>query len=310
MKRIQYHQFGGPEQMRLEDFELPAPRLGQIVVRVKAASVNPLDRKVRAGAMKMMTGNRFPRAMGTDFAGVIEAIGPDVTRLMVGDEVMGTAPVRSGGSFAEHLLTEEKLAIVKPAGLTFEQAAALPAVSATAWCGLVDKARLRSGQTVFIHGCLGGVGRAAVQIAKALGAEVAGSCRAEAMTEASQFGCNPVVDYRMLDFNTLKNRFDVVYDTAGTLSINEGRTLLKRNGTVLDINITPARMLSRLLSPQHKLVFVNLSAHVLSKVAELAAVEKLQATIGRTIPLSQAIPAITELERQGTPKGKLVIVMP
>lgn len=177
MKRIQYHRYGGPATMKLEEFELGEPGTGQIVVRPKAASANPVDWKIRNGVMKFLTGYRFPRAMGSDFTGVIEAVGPAVTRIKVGDEVLGTVSMKNGGAFADKLIADEKLVVVKPRALSFVQAAALPIVGATARCGLIDKAQLKPGQSVFIHGCLGGVGRAAAQLAMALGANVVGSCR-------------------------------------------------------------------------------------------------------------------------------------
>jgi len=214
MKRLQYHNYGGPGEVRLEEFEPAKPRAGQILVRVKAASVNPIDWKIRSGTLKFMTGKRFPRAMGSDFSGIVEAVGPSVTRLEVGDEVLGTTPMKDSGAFAERVVTGEELAVVKPPALSFEQAATLPIVGVTAWRGLVDKAHLRAGQSVFVHGCLGGVGRAVVHLARILGAQVAGSCRGAAMEEARALGVNPVVDYQRLDIGSLTNRFDVVFDTA------------------------------------------------------------------------------------------------
>lgn len=293
--------------MRLEDFELDRPMAGQIIVRVKAASANPVDWKIRNGVMKYMTGRRFPRAMGSDFSGVVEAVGPSVTRIKVGDEVLGTMSMKAGGAFADRLVTDEKLVVVKPAALSFEQAATLPVVGVTAWCGLVDKAGLQPGQSVFVHGCLGGVGRAATQLAVSLGAEVAGSCRGTARDDARALGLSRVVDYQRFDVQTLQRRFDVVFDTAGTLSLHDGRTLLKPGGVVLDINPSPGKLFGILLSRQHKMVVAKPSTEVLAKVADMAATGRLRPAIGMTVPLARAIPVLTELEQRGTPKGKLVI---
>ena len=130
-----------------------------------------MDWKIRKGEMKMMTGRKFPRGLGHDFAGVVEAVGPNVTRFKVGDEVFGAPGLKESGTFAEALVTEEKTVFLKPQSLSFEEAAALPIVSATAWNALVDKAKLQAGQRVFITGCLGGVGRVAAQIARMRGAK-------------------------------------------------------------------------------------------------------------------------------------------
>ncbi len=307
MRRIQYQHYGGPDEMRVAEFEPGVPGRGQIAVRVRAASVNKVDWTIRNGGLRLVTGRRFPRAMGTDFAGVIEAVGPGVARLKVGDEVLGTTPMRESGAFAETLLTNEKLAIVKPAALSFEQAACLPVVAVTAWRGLVEKARLKAGQTVFVNGCLGNVGRAAVQFAKMLGASVAGSCRGSTIEEARALGIDPVVDFARLEPRTLRCRFDVVFDTPSMLSFKDGRALLKRGGTMLGTEPTPATMLRSIFSRRYKLVFGTQTPEVLTRIAEFAASGHLRPIIGRVVPLSQAILAIAELERRGTPKGKLVI---
>jgi len=307
LKRIQYHRYGGPKEMCLEDFEADRPTAGEVVVRVKAASANPIDWKIRNGVMRFMTGRRFPRAMGSDFSGVVEAVGASVTRIKVGDDVLGTMSMKAGGAFADRLVTDEKLVVLKPAALSFEQAATLPIVGVTAWCGLVDKAQLQPGQSVFVHGCLGGVGRAATQLAMSLGADVAGSCRGTATDDARALGLSRVVDYQQFSADTLQRQFDVVFDTAGTLSLRDGRTLLKPGGVVLDISPSPGKLLGILISRQHKMVVAKPSTEVLAKVAEMAAMGRLRPVIGVTVPLARAIPALMELEQQGTPKGKLVI---
>jgi NADPH:quinone reductase-like Zn-dependent oxidoreductase len=213
MKRIQYHHYGGPEELRLEEAKQPDPERGQIRVRVRAAAANPMDWKIRRGEMRMLSGFRFPRGLGHDFAGVVEAVGPGVERLKAGDEVLGVTSINKAGAFAEFLVADEKNAALKPSSISFEQAAALTLVSVTAWNALVAKAKLRAGQSVFIIGCLGGVGRSAVQIARMLGADVAGSCSASGREEALALGVGEVVDYRAFNIAPYRHRFDVVFDT-------------------------------------------------------------------------------------------------
>ncbi len=152
MKRLQYHRYGGPDELRIDEVALPEPGSGQIRVRIRAAAANPMDWKIRNGELKMMTGRKFPRGLGHDFAGVVEAVGPDVTRFKAGDEVFGATGLKEAGAFAEALVAEEKTVFLKPQSLSFEEAAALPIVSATAWIALIDKAKLRAGQGVFIAG--------------------------------------------------------------------------------------------------------------------------------------------------------------
>lgn len=308
MLRVQYHRYGGPEELRLEAVEPNTPDRGEIRVRVEAAAANPMDWKIRSGAVRAMTGSRFPRGVGNDFAGVVEAVGPEVTRLKVGDEVFGAATMREAGSFAESLVTEETNAGLKPRSFSFEQAAALPIVGATAWIALVDKAKLQAGQSVFIGGCLGGVGRAAVQIARLCGAEVTGSCSASGREEAEALGVHQVLDYRAFDTSRFRRRFDVVFDTSGALSLRQCGAMLKRRGVALHIVLTPVKMARIQLSPRHQAVFGQPTAQVLAELAKAAAQDRLVPVIGRTAPLSNAIAALEELELTGLPKGKLIIV--
>ncbi|MEU6540541.1 NADP-dependent oxidoreductase [Streptomyces sp. NPDC047000] len=308
MKRIQYHQYGGPEVMRLEDFE-PAP-LGpdEVLVRVRAAAANPMDFGIRAGRMKYVTGRRFPRAMGYDFAGVVEAVGDRVTRLHVGDEVLGGTPIKSAGAFADVVVAQEKGVVRKPGNLSFEDAAAIPTVGITALQALITKGRLQPGQAVFVHSCLGGVGRSAVQIALAHQAMVAGSCRGSARSEARGLGMDPVVDF---DFDpaSLAGGFDLVLVTAGTLPVKAARTMLKPGGRIISILPTPANLARSVLPGPFQVMTARPVTKDLEEVARAAGRGTLRLPITRTVPLSQAIPALTELEQKnGTAKrGKLII---
>jgi NADPH:quinone reductase-like Zn-dependent oxidoreductase len=308
MKRVQYHRYGGPEVLSVEEFALAAPGRGQIRVRIRAAAANPMDWKIRKGEMKMMTGRKFPRGLGHDFAGVVEAVGPNVTRFKVGDEVFGATGLKESGTFAEALVTEDKTVFLKPQSLSFEEAAALPIVSATAWNALIDKAKLQAGQRVFITGCLGGVGRVAAQIAGMRGAEIAGSCSASRRDEALALGVGEVVDYRAFDIAPYRHRFDVVFDTAGVLSLSQCGAMLKRRGMSLHIVPTPAKLIGCLLPSRHHLVFGNPTPQCMAGITEAVERGKLVPAIGRIAPLSEAISAVVELETTRLPKGKLVIV--
>ncbi|WP_225998305.1 alcohol dehydrogenase catalytic domain-containing protein [Myceligenerans pegani] len=169
MKRIPYHQYGGPEVLRLEDFEPARPGSGDVLILVRAAAANPMDRSIRSGAMKVVTGRKFPRGLGHDFAGVVQAVGGGVTRFVVGDRVLGGASIEMSGAFSKMVLATETGVVLKPADLSFEEAAAIPTVGLTAHQAVVRKGRLQPGQSVFINGCLDGVGRAGAQIALARG---------------------------------------------------------------------------------------------------------------------------------------------
>jgi NADPH:quinone reductase-like Zn-dependent oxidoreductase len=307
MKRVQYLHFGSPDELRLDEVKIPDAGKGQIRVQVRAASANPMDWKLRRGEMKAISGSRFPRGLGHDFAGVVEAIGPGVERLEVGDEVFGVTSIRQAGAFAEYVVADEKNVGIKPPCISFEQAAALTIVSMTAWNALAAKARLRGGQSVFITGCLGGVGRSAVQIARMRGANIVGSCSASGREESLALGVSEVVDYRAFDVGSYRHRFDVVFDTAGALSLSQCGAMLKRHGMSLHIVPTFAKIVGCLLPSRHRLVFGNPTPQCMVGIAEAIERGQLVPMIGRVVPLSEAISALVELERTGSPKGKLVI---
>ena len=310
MKRIEYDRYGGPEVMRLAQFEPAAPGPDEILVRVKVAALNPVDWKIRNGDLGFMTGRKFPRAMGTEFSGVVERTGVAVTRLRPGDEVFGAVLMKDSGAFAEMLVTKTSLAVRKPPTLSFEQAACLSVAPVAAWRGLIEKAQIAAGQRLFVAGCCGAVGRAVVQLAKQRGASVTGSCGPADREAARQLGVDEVLDYTQGVPAALQARFDVVFDTAGKLSVSAGLALLApRRGVLLDINVAPGRMLRGLLSRRYKIVMGMQSVPVLEALAAAAVEGTLHVQVGRTAPLAQAIELITDVEQGRKAKGRSVIVM-
>jgi NADPH:quinone reductase-like Zn-dependent oxidoreductase len=309
-KRIQYHGYGGPEVLRLEEFEPSAPGQAQVLVRVAAAAANPMDWKIRNGDTKMLTGRRFPRGLGHDFAGTVERLGERVTRFRVGDEVLGAVSMKASGAFAELVLADEAHMINKPEELSFEQAAALPTVGVTAWQALFGKGKLQQGQSIFVNGCLGGVGRTAAQIAQLHGASVAGSCRAAAKQDASALGISPVVDFDF-DPTLLQGKFDLVLDTAGTLPIRGARTMLRPGGRIIDINGSAGKVLRSVSSRDFRLLIAKYKSADLEQIARAAARGKLNLPIARTVSLPEAIDALIDLEHGRSSRfGKLVITPP
>lgn len=158
MQRLEYDHYGGPEVVNLRPYSLPEPRPEEVLVRVVAASVNPMDWKLRSGAMKIVTGSKFPRGMGSDFSGIVEAVGPKVSEFKKGDAVLGSLPMKSAGAFATKVLAPQKFLVAKPESLSFQQATTLPIAAVTAWLALTRKAALRSGQKLLINGAMGAVG--------------------------------------------------------------------------------------------------------------------------------------------------------
>jgi NADPH:quinone reductase-like Zn-dependent oxidoreductase len=310
MKRIQYHRYGGPETMKLEDFELRKLGPGEVAVKVKFAAINPIDWKVRNGALKMVTGKTFPRAMGSDFSGTVIAIGAGVTRFEVGDAVFGLAQIKDGGALGEAVIAPETFLAAKPDSVSFEDAACLATPGVTAWNGLVDKATLKAGQRVFVNGCAGAVGEATVQLARMLGASVAGSCSADAMQRAQALGVNPVFDYRRTGLSTLSDRFDVVYDTAAVLPSRVGLGLTREGGVFLDIDPTPIKFLRSILNRRLKPIICTARADILDGLARAAGQGNLRLPVAETVLLKEAIALLGALERGRKISGKALVAMP
>ena len=295
--------------MRLEDFELAAPGTGEVAVRVRFAAINPIDWKLRAGQMKIVTGKTFPRAMGMDFSGTVTAVGPGVVRLKVGDAVFGMARFKESGALGQAVVTKEAFLAKKPDTISFEDAACLATPGVTAWNGLIDKAKLQAGQSVFINGCAGAVGQAAVQIARLFGATVSGSCSAHDMERARSLGVQTVYDYRTMEISAVAARFDVVYDTAATMTVSAGVAMLRKGGAFLDLNPGPDKFIRAIFDRRLKPIIGSPRAEILEKVAEAAREGKFRIPIGDTVPLDAAIQLITELEGGRKLGGKGVVAM-
>ncbi len=308
-RRIQYHRYGGPDVLLLEEFEPPTLHRGEVLVRVRAASVNGLDWKIRRGELRPVTGRRFPRGLGHDFAGVVEGVGGGVSRIRVGDSVLGAADIRRAGAFADVVVADEGAVVVKPDGLSYERAATLPVVGVTALQALRRAGVFEGSRSVFVHGCAGGVGTAAVQLARQHGAWVAGSCRPSAATAAAARGVNPIVEFDF-DPTPFDQHFDLVLDTAGTLPAKTAHALVKSGGRIIDIVPSALKLVRSVLPGPYSLHLGKPSISDLQEVAAAAANGDLDLPVARTVPLHEAIPAIVELETHGTPKGgKVVVVM-
>ena len=246
--------------VHLAAFTLPEPHANDVGVRVAAASINPLDWKIRNGERKMLTGSKFPRAMGTDFAATVEAVGSKVSDLLPGDAVVGTVPMKGSGAFAPKLIASRDLLVKRPDKLSFAEAASLPVAGVTAWLVLVKHAGLKRGQKLFINGATGAVGHAATAIAREIGAEVPGRVGPQSIAQAQSLGLSLAIDYTKPLPAALDSVFDLVFDANGSLSIREGDRLIKRGGRVFDIALTKWRFLNALVSRSRKVVIANMKA--------------------------------------------------
>lgn len=308
MKRLQYDQYGGPETMYVGVTTLGSVGKKQIRVRVNASSINEIDWRIRQGYLKIITGRKFPRGMGMEFAGIVTEGGSDQP-FKVGDEVFGGLPLKTQGGFGEEVITNASIVAKKPPNVSFEAAATLPVVAGTAWQALVKYGKLTAGHKVFINGAYGSLGQSAVQISRALGAAlIVARVSPDDFDAVEAIGANESVSYNDPIPPHLKHSFDIVLDAHGGLAPKDQALLVARGGAILDVNPDMKKRLLA-LKPGRKAVFGSLKTPVLEKVAELAAKEALTISIGRTVELAGAAQAITALEQGNRVKGKTVLVL-
>lgn len=325
MKAIVYCDYGVPN-LKLQDIEKPSPADDQLLVRVRAASVNPLDWHFVEGTPKLMramgVGLRKPKdaRLGVDFAGTVEAVGKSVTKFKVGDEVFGGRT----GAFAEYVCVREPRAVaLKPANITFEEAASVPIAAITALQGIRDKGKVQAGQKVLINGASGGVGTFAVQIAKSFGADVTGVCSTRNLDMVRSLGADHVIDYTKEDFTNGAERYDVIIDNVANHSLLECRRALTPNGIYVLIgggsaneqglvgpliNPIKAMLLSPFVSQKMGMMLADLNHNDLAMLADLMQSGKMKPVIDRTYKLSDLPDAIRYVE-QGHARGKVVITV-
>ena len=320
MKAIIYTKYGTPEVLEIQDIEKPARKDNEVLVKVHASSVNPAEWHAMTGLFIARTGNGLVKPkntrLGADFAGVVEAVGKDITHLKVGDEVYGGR----SGAFAEYVCVRNAVT-PKPANLTFEQAAAVPTAAITALQGLRDYGQIQPGQKVLINGASGGVGTYAVQIAKAFGAEVTGVCSTRNVDTARSLGADHVIDYTREDFTRNGRRYDLFLDIAGSRSWRECRRVLNPQAKFVIVggpktnrwigplsHVIKVRLAS--LGASQKVVFfvAKFNREDFAFLRELFEGGKIKSVIDRTHPLSEAAEAMRYLG-EGHAQGKVVITM-
>jgi NADPH:quinone reductase-like Zn-dependent oxidoreductase len=308
MRAISQDTLGGPEVLKEIEVERPAPRANQVLVRVRAAGLNPTDWKHRT------TGGFLgepPFVLGWDVSGVVEAVGIGVATFKPGDEVFGMLPYPWGhGSHAEYVIAPVRALTHKPASIDHTQAGALPLVSLTAWQALVENAGLRPGQRVLIHAAAGGVGHVAVQIAKARGAYVIGTASAGKHDFLRELGADEVIDYRETDFTEAVKDVDVVLDTLGGETSVDSLRVLRPGGVVVSIIPVGSDEFDReaeRLGVRAVRMLVDADRAGMDAVVDLVEKGELRATIAGTFPLADAAEA-HRLGDTGRTKGKLVLV--
>ena len=333
MKAVVCEKYGPPDVLQLQEIDKPAVNDDDVLVRVRAASVNPYDWHCMTGlpyVMRVLTGLLRPKAsgLGADLAGVVEAVGKDVTRFSPGDEVFGEVdgevpghPMLEPGAFAEYVCVSEDSVVQKPSSLTFEQAGAVGMAGMTALIAMREQGQVQRGQKVLINGASGGVGTFAVQIAKAFGAEVTGVCSTRNVDMVRSLGADHVVDYTCEDFTRSGQRYDLMLDNVGNRSLSECRRVLSPKAVYLSSFGSPERRwfgpMVELLKMSARSPFVSQTMASLTvkrtrerllALKDLIEAGKITPVIDRTHPLSEVPDAMRYLE-EGHARGKVVIAV-
>jgi NADPH:quinone reductase-like Zn-dependent oxidoreductase len=322
MKAVVCYRYGSPDFIAIEEIEKPVPAEGEVLLRVRAASLNPLDWHMKRGEPyigRLMFGISKPKdpRMGRDVAGEVAAVGKNATQFKVGDAVFGACR----GALAEYACALEKNLALKPGNATFEQAAAVPVAGLTALQGFRDLAGIRAGQTVLISGASGGVGTFAVQVAKVYGAEVTGVCRTASVELVRSLGADHVIDFTREDLTKSGRRYDVFFDCVGNHPLSACRRVLNPKGMYIAVGVRPdgrwlgpavrlikVPLLSRLGSEKCVWFVAALNARDLTALKELIEGGTVRPVVDRTYAMNEAGAAMRHLE-EGHPRGKIVITV-
>ena len=325
MQAIVINRFGGPDVLEVvSDHPPPSPAANQVLIKVHAAGINPLDWKIREGQLKFLLGARFPMILGNDVSGEIVAVGRDVLHFTVGEEVFGmldTAPQPSwtgfarSGAYAELAVTREDTLARKPQSMPHREAASVPLAALTAYQSLVHKAGIKPGDEVLINGASGGTGIFAVQIAKALGGTVTAVCSAGNHEMVAGLGADRVVDYRAHPVSDLEETFDIIYDAAAVTSYSQCRARLKTSGVFISNLPDPLGMLAKFSHPltrfwgagkRRDFAWVKSSGEDLEAIRQMIDAGKLRTVLDRTYR-TETIRAAHDYSRSGRVRGKLVV---
>jgi len=330
MRAATIHAYGGPEVLRIEDIAPPAVGRRDVLIDVHAASVNPVDVKLRSGVQRAVVRYRLPVVLGLDLSGVVVAVGTDVTRFAPGDEVFASPTHRRQGTYAELVAVDEAELAHKPARLSHVEAASLPLVGETAWQCLITAAKLAPGERVFIQAGSGGVGTFAIQLAKHVGATVATTCSTRNVELVQRLGADIVVDYTCERYDDILHDYDVVLDSLGGRDAYRARRLLRRGGRLVSIAsglpdavarrgaylgtaLTACRlawfaMTSRWLGKSASLVIRKPDGGQLARIAALVDAGAIQPVVSQTFPLEEVAAAHRALET-GRTRGKIVLAL-
>lgn len=307
VKAARVHGYGGPEAVRIEETTLPDPKAGEVLVRVQAAGINPIDWKIRAGYLKDVMPLPTPFTLGVDFAGVVEAFGPAVSGFEVGQAIYGEAPVFKGasGSFAQALIAKSGNIAPRPSNTDAVEAAALPLAGVSALQAM-EALVVTEGRKVLIHGGGGGIGSLAIQMAKHFGAWVATTVSADDVEYVKSLGADRIINYRTERFDELLSGLDGVFDTVGGDSYARSFKVLRNQGRLVSLLERPREDLMGQSGVVASVQFTDVTTQRLAKLTDLVQRGIVKVHIDRTFPLEAAAAALRHLEKE-SPRGKVVL---
>ena len=306
MKAVRIHEYGNENVLIYEDAPVPEIQDDEVLVKVHAASVNPVDWKTREGYIKEMIPHKFPLTLGWDVSGVIENVGSKVTNFRKGDSVYSHPDINRNGTYAEYITVKSYAVALKPKSIDHKHAASIPLVGLTAWQALFGIANLAQGQRVLIHAAAGGVGSFAVQLAKTRGAYVIGTASARNHEFLHELGVDEVVDYTSVKFEDQVKDLDVVFDTIGGDTLERSWEVLKSGGHLVSIAGTPSKEKAKANNVKGSYCFVQPNAEHLEKIAVLVDQGKIQTHLEKVFPLQQIKDAHL-LSQTGRVKGKIIL---
>ncbi|MGZ5002115.1 MAG: NADP-dependent oxidoreductase [Chthoniobacterales bacterium] len=306
MKAIVIHEYGGPEVLRYEDVPRPEPADDEVLIRVVAASINPVDVAIRSGKFEKYLHTTLPLIPGVDASGVVEKVANKITKLKAGDPVYAFFTLQGEGACAEFVRAKENEVARKPAAISYEEAGAVGAVGSTAWQALVDTAKLSAGQTVLIHGGSGGVGHLAIQIAKARGARVIATASTANQDFLKELGVEQAIDYTTTKFEDVVKDVDVVLDSVGGETLTRSYGVVKKGGIIVSITGEPDQKKLDALGIRGASLAASPKTDTFEQLTRLMEAKKLKPVITQRFPLQEVAKAQEQIAT-GHTRGKIVL---
>lgn len=306
MKTVRIHEYGNADVLHLEEIPVPQIASDELLIKIHAASVNPVDWMVREGYLKDMHLHKLPLTLGQDFSGTVEKVGSSVTEFKIGDKVFGRPSLEKDGSYAEFIEVKATEVALMPKTITYDEAATLPVAGTTAWETLINRAKIKNGQRVLILGSSGGVGSLAVQIARNKECYVIGTTSNANIDFVKSLGADEVIDYKSQDFSQLLSDIDVVLDTVGGENQEKAFKVMKRGGVLVSTVSKPNQKIADQYGVRCENVSVGPNAHILNELRTLIEMGQIHPVIDKVYRLEDAKQA-QNYSQSGKARGKIVL---